>query len=380
MENVPQVEHPPKLAQSAPVMPSPKPSEELPSETYGVKAPISAATVPSVYNKKLNKLFRGRLVVLPGDTLVSEALRRMSRYNISSVPVTKTRKDSTILGFVDMLDFLAYLCKLVGKPLPTEGNIELSKDDIESMKDKSEEFKNTPIRELIDLSGRNPFHTMHGEDSLSDAVEQYLQGVHRIAITDDDGDIVGVISQWTIANYLSTVPTDDKIWIPTIREPIGESKYTISDVVTINKNKTTLEGFLLMHSKNLSALAVVDDNNVLCGNLSASDLKGFQLFFKEFSDLSQPISEFLGTIRKKQGRADNFVVAVKNTVPVKDVIDKFNEEIIHRVYVVDNAYKPVGVFSLSDLMKGLIVDTHTSATFAKPINIPNYQPESVSRK
>jgi len=373
MENV---EVPPttKLAQSAPVMPPSTKEAPSETETYGVKPPISAATVPSVYNKKLNKLFRGRLVVLPGDILVSDALRRMSRYNISSVPVTKSRKDNTILGFVDMLDFLAFLCKLIGKEMPKEGeNIEISEDDLENMKNRTEEFKNTPIRDLCNLSGRNPFHTMHGEESLSDAVEEYLKGVHRIAITDDDGDIVGVISQWTIANYLSTVPSDDKIWIPTIREPVGESKYRITNVVTINKNKTALDGFLMMHSKKLSSLAVVDENGVLCGNLSASDLKGFQLFFKDFSDLTLPLSDFLGTIRRKQGRPDNFAVAVKPNVLVKDIIDMFNEEIVHRVYIVDNGYKPVGVFSLTDLMKGLIVDTHTTATFARPVNIPNYE-------
>lgn len=82
-----------KLSQAAPVLPS---KTKEPKMTYGVNPPVSAATIPSVYNKKLNKLFRGRLVALPGDFTVGEALRRMSRFNISSVPVTKSRKDSTV--------------------------------------------------------------------------------------------------------------------------------------------------------------------------------------------------------------------------------------------------------------------------------------------
>jgi hypothetical protein len=44
-----------------------------------------------------------------------------------------------------------------------------------------------------------------------------LKGIHRIGITDEDGDVVGIVSQWTIANYLATVPTDDKEWIPSLR-------------------------------------------------------------------------------------------------------------------------------------------------------------------
>ena len=78
------------LSQAVPVLPS---KTKEPKQTY---ASSPSATVPSVCNKKLNKLFRGRLVVLPGDFTVGEALRRMSRFNISSVPVTKSREDSTV--------------------------------------------------------------------------------------------------------------------------------------------------------------------------------------------------------------------------------------------------------------------------------------------
>jgi len=350
-----------KLSQAAPTLPATK--EGVAKETYGVVQPVSSATVPSVYNKKLNKLFRDRLVVLPGDFTVGEALRRMARFNISSVPVTKGKKDNTILGFVDMLDFLADLCKLVVLE-PVEQGKEL-KIDMENLQSKTETFRKTPISTLVDLSGKNPFYVMNGDESLADAVEQYLKGVHRIAITDDSGDILGVVSQWTIANYLATVPTDDKEWIPLIREPIGKAKFT-TQVATANPKESALSCFLKMHMKKLSAIAIVDDLGKLCGNLSISDLKGFQLFLNDFPDLLHPVEDFLRVIRKKQGRPDNFMVAVTSDTPVKEVINKFNEEIIHSVYIIDENMKLIGVFSLTDLLQQLIVDTHTIATFAKP--------------
>jgi hypothetical protein len=83
-----------KLAQSAPLLPTQTKMEK--EGTYGVQSPVSAATIPSVYNKKISKLFRGRLVVLTGDFTVADALRRMARFNISSVPVTKSRRDNTV--------------------------------------------------------------------------------------------------------------------------------------------------------------------------------------------------------------------------------------------------------------------------------------------
>jgi len=345
-----------KLSQAAPTMPTGR--EEMKKETYGVGQPISSVTIPSVYNKKLNKLFRGRLAVLPGDFTVEEALKRMVRFNISSVPVLKSKTDKTILGFAGVLDFLAHLVNLISQE---GGGLNL---DQANLKSKTETFRATPICAVVDQSGRDPFYVMDGEESLADAVEYYLKGVQRIAITDDNGDIVGVISQWSVANYLATVPTDDKEWIPILREPVCKAKYT-SNVVSVNGKDNTLQAFHKMHTNNLSAVAVVDDDGKLIGNLSATDLKGFQLYLNDFNDLLQPVSQFLGLIRKKQRRQENFVVAFTPDIQVKEIVKKFNEEIVHRAYIIDNDRKPIGVFSLTDLMKQLVVDTHTIATFAR---------------
>lgn len=347
----------PKLSQSAPTLPYSKPSEK--EVSYGVTQPISAPTTPSVYNKKLSKLFRGRLLVLYGDFTVSEALLKMAKFNVSSVPVVKTRKDTTILGFVDVLDFLAYLCQL----LETEGEVKL---DTAKLKAHTEEFKKTKISKLVNLSGRNPFYTINGEESLSEVVGSYFKGVHRIAITDENGDITGVVSQWTIANYLATVPADDKEWIPSLREPIGNANFT-REVTTANLSEITLDCFCKMYRENLSALAIVDNDGSLCGNLSSSDLKGFQLYLNDFNDLLLPVSEFLSIVRKKQGRAEDFTVTVTPDTLVCEAVKKFNDEFVHRTYIVDENFQILGVFSLTDLMQNLVANTHTFATFAKKI-------------
>jgi len=349
-----------RLSQAAPTMPM-ETKEPVKTETYGVGQPISAPTIPSVYNKKLNKLFRGRLVVLPGDFTVENALRRMARYNITAVPVLKSKDDPMILGFAGMLDFVAHLVKLLSK----EGTNELNLDPA-NLKAKTDIFKKTRLAELVDKSGRSPFHVMNGDESLSDAVQCYLKGAHRIAITDDSGDIIGVISQWTVANYLATVPTGDKDWIPVLREPISRAGYS-GNVISVNGKTNALQGFLRMHTEKISSLAIVDDDGKLIGNLSVSDLKGFQLYLSDFNDLLQPVCEFLALIRKKQGRPEQFLVAFSPKTLTKDVVTRLNDEIVHRAYIVDDKRKPIGVFSLSDLMQNLIADTHTLPTFAKAI-------------
>lgn len=347
-----------RLSRAAPTVPM-EAKEHIKTETYGIEQPVSAPTIPSVYNKKLSNLFRGRLVVLPGDVTVENALRRMSKYNITAVPVLKSKDDPTILGFAGMLDFIAHLVKLLWK----EGTEELNLDP-SNLQSKTEIFRKTPISQIVDKSGRSPFRVMNGEESLSDAVQYYLKGAHRIAITDDTGDIVGVISQWTVANYLATVPTESKDWIPVLREPVSKAGYS-SNVIRVNGKTNTLQSFLRMHTEKISALAIVDDDGKLIGNLSVSDLKGFQLFLSDFNDLLAPVSEFLTLIRKKQGRPENFAVVFSPKTLTKDIVAKLNDEIVHRAYIVDDDNKPIGIFSLSDLMQKLISDTHTLPTFAK---------------
>jgi len=352
-----------KLAQSAPVLPV---TGEV-TKVKGVISPVSAPTVPSVYNKKLSKLFRGRLLALPGDTSVQEALRWMARYNTSAVPVLQSKTDTTILGFAGVLDALAYLCQLFGGKEQQAPKLEG-----ENLNEKIEQFKNSTLLQIVDTSGRNPFVLIHGEESLANAVDQYLKGVQRIAITDDEGNLTGVVSQWTIANYLATVPTDDKEWLPIMRTKVGETTYSKS-VSSVNMNEKTINAFFQMYNQNLSAVAVVDDDGKLWGNLSSSDLRPYFMYLSDFDILTKPVSDFLSAIRKEQNRPANFVVAFSPDTMVKEVICKFNEQIVHRGYIIDNEKNILGAYSLTDLMQKLVTDTHTIASFANPNRPPEEQ-------
>jgi CBS-domain-containing membrane protein len=98
------------------------------------------------------------------------------------------------------------------------------------------------------------------------------------------------------------------------------------------------------------------------------------MYLTDFNILTKPVSEFLSAIRKEQGRPANFTVAFTPDTLVKDVIKTFNDDIVHRGYVVDKDNNLLGAYSLTDMMQNLIVDTHTIASFANPNRPQERQP------
>lgn len=343
-----------RLSQAAPVLPTGPATIPAQGKMYGVTSPASAPTTPSVYNKKLTNLFRGRLVVLPAECNVAEALERLAYHNVTSAPVIKTDQDNKIiLGFLDTLDILAHLCNLGSSE---EGFQNLLKGD---------SFKNTQISELVDLSKRNSFNILHGDTSLSDAIDFFLKDNHRICITDNNGEVTGVISQWTVANYLATVPTDDKEWIPTLHAPIGETNFKTDNVLCCPASTKVFDAFVSIHKNKISGIGVTNEQGKLVGNLSASDLKGFLLFEKDFNNLNKPVGEFINNIRRLQNRPENFVACCDKSTKVIDIVKMLNKELIHRVYLVDENMAPSGLVSLTDIMRAIVVkDMHTSPNYA----------------
>jgi len=321
-------------------------------------------SLPSVYRKKLKNLItEGPLVTISSADTVSSALDKLAYFNISSCPVILAEEErqgftgmSSTLGFVDMLDLLAYLVKVATKKLEivkedeTKSSDALTSDDMELLKKRSHEFKVRSVTNIIDLSHRNPFVVLHQDMTLKDALDLFLKGIHRIAVVDDQNSVIGIVSQWTIADYLAW-NVAGVLELSRLLEPINTSPFKTSRVCSVHKNTPAIEAFMFMHQKNLSAIAVVDDNERLFANLSASDLEGLRQ--KNFDVLLMPVDQFLAEVAQQRGRAPNYLAVVSELAMMLEVIFLIKEEGVHRVYIIDNDRKPLGVISLTDVMRAL---------------------------
>ena len=98
----------------------------------------------------------------------------------------------------------------------------------------------------------------------------------------------------------------------------------------------------------------MDDNGVLKANISVSSLKGISpQDFKKTMQL--PVKDFL---EMGQNLVKSPVVCQYGEV-LSSVIKKIGSNHVHRIYVVDNEGKPIGVISTTDIMKIIANNTET---------------------
>ncbi len=129
-------------------------------------------------------------------------------------------------------------------------------------------------------------------------------------------------------------------------------------MVAVPVTAQTMDAFTKLAEESVSGAAIVDEYNRLVGVLSASDflrarrdvtLHEWDHFF---DDLKEPVSEYLNRRNAYfPGKFSKNPITVRREDTVMDVLNKFTSAHVHRLFVVDDAFRPVGVWSLSDVIE-----------------------------
>jgi CBS domain-containing protein len=268
-------------------------------------------------------------------TFVSNTL---SENKILSAPILKDNKP---MGFVDTLDMCQYLVHCWREQRDAGGQVDTSK--------LPEKFSGSSVQKFINFSGRDAYHSVKEDATLEQCLEMMHKEeftAHRLAVHNKENKIIGIISQTDImqwvANHLDKLPKGDK----TLKElgllkPVvmARAEAMLGDVLDI-----------LCQSK-VSGLALVDSEGKIVSNFSASDLRGLQRAV--YSWFNKSTIDFL----QHFGMGPKPPIVQSGDTTFKDCAEKLahlSKERIHRVYLVDNEDRPVGVVSLSDVMPLLL--------------------------
>jgi CBS domain-containing protein len=283
--------------------------------------------------------------IVDANDTVAEVINTLGQNKILSVPVRDSSTGSFV-GIVDMLDLIT-LCVTKFSKVSL-----LALDSYQQM----EEFAEKKVKDVLNISLRDQPRAIQYNAPLTELMTMLSQkNVHRVAVTNEVKDVVGMMTQSRLVEYLY----NNKDKLKEKMTVTNASTIAHKPVETINMNEFVIEAFKKIWEKEVSGIAVVDNDGKLVGNISASDLNRTHVkpIGGVIHDLYQPIKQFNNIRVTMQERVmmaempkyEPITVNPDDTLDtvMKTTIDKR----VHRVYWTDTAGKPVGVISLSDLIQ-----------------------------
>jgi CBS-domain-containing membrane protein len=302
------------------------------------------------------------IVTLDANATIREALQVFLKHNILSCPILE--ENYRFLGFVDVLDIVCFACRAWKSHLHecwTFGDVYPGQ-----LKDATNDsFFETEVNKIVNFSGVNEKLHLNEDSSLVEVLDQLAPKEgwrpHRLAILDKDNHLVNVLTQMDLVRFakknLTKLPRADETM-----EELGMLK----PVIQVPYESTVFDVVNILHENSVSAVGLQDREGKLVANFSASDLRGIDP--EKFDMLTCPAVEFL-ELHQKRGR---YPITCKSSSTLRDILPVICSEKIHRMYIVDEEEKPIGLVSLTDIIPLLQPDM--------TVREPKMQQAIISRK
>ncbi|CDK26592.1 unnamed protein product [Kuraishia capsulata CBS 1993] len=290
------------------------------------------------YEVPLSELVeQNKLILIRSDVSVELAFDTLVRNNLTSVPVEQYANDLNCLTF-DYTDLNSYLLLVLNK-LKAEKISAIDyepKSDIPLIIMRAQKGESVPVSFVIKLTNKNPFIKLNETDTLSTVVEIMGNGVHRVAITNNN-KITGILSQRRLIKYL----WENARRFPSLEPVLNSSLQTLNigsnSVVSIYGDQLLMEALLKMHDLMISSLAVIDRNHNLLGNISVTDVKHVSKSSKSdllYKSCLHFISVILGTRGLENGKDSFPIFHVTTNSSLARTIAKLVATQSHRLWIV----------------------------------------------
>jgi len=203
----------------------------------------------------------------------------------------------------------------------------------------------TTLKNVINLSGRNPIAPFFGPNPLSTLVELFVQEphLHRVALFTGSGQFVRPCSKTDVIKFLYDHSKDS----PTIVAALSKHIETVLDQksgVTKVSVKTAVKDVLEKLSI-ANGLAVIDEQGKLVGQMEISSLRG--LYESDFNCLSLPVGEYL----QRYHQEGLEISTVDLNTSIADVLQQFVKSKAHRLWILDDDHKPTHVVEQTDVLR-----------------------------
>lgn len=296
------------------------------------------------------------VLVLYTGTSVREGLEQMKAKGCTSAPV-KDFESRQYIGMLSVLDVVSFAIDALG------GWHALKRREFREFASLvGHAFFETDVGEIAGKTHTGPFpyipvnYTHVTLDKLFEQV--FAREIHRVPIADATESIVHILSQSNAVRFVHKHIGEMKRAGETIEElgMIGGR----GTVVTVRDDTRAIEALRVILSNKVQGVAIVKHTDgTIVGSFSASDLK--LLTEDGFQYLTRPVVEFITIVRAQAHHRTDAIIHVPKPVTVTAsatlaaVVKTVVEHKIHRVFVVDEENKPIGIVTLTDIIEALLV-------------------------
>ncbi|KAI2470253.1 CBS-domain-containing protein [Annulohypoxylon bovei var. microspora] len=286
-----------------------------------------------------------RLIVLDNDLLIRKSLDILIQNGIVSAPLWDSQQSrfAGLLTATDYINLIQYYCQFPEHI-----------DDVDK-------FRLSSLRDIERAIGVLPLETVsvHPSQPLYEACSRMLKSrARRIPLVDVDHEteretVVSVITQYRILKFIA-VNTEQHTMLlkQTVRE-IGLGTY--KNLATAKMTDSVLSVINLMVVHNISAVPVIDKNNVVLNVFEAVDvipcIKG-----GVYEELKSTVGEALSR------RPDDFqgIYTCQEDDRLDSIFVTLRQSRVHRLVVIDDNWHLKGIISLSDILKYVLFTGVTS--------------------
>jgi len=294
--------------------------------------------------QKVSDLPKRDVIVVNSTESPYEGFKKLIQHNILSAPVFDVVKKQ-FTGFLDMRDLVSFVVFIHDDQVSDVPN---NLQDILLHGCKLFKQPQDGVTSTY-LSRRNPFHSVTPHDTLLTVAEILAQGVHRVPVVNENGEVVNIISQTTIITFFQK---HHKELAHFTHKTVADLNLGSKPVICVDQNTKAIEAFRLMDNKKISGVAVVDETGRFVGNTSASDLKLF-LSSPSLELLHTPILGFLNAIRQQSIDIKSPTISCSTHDSFDTLIGKLASTKIHRLFIADDnsGYRPIAVISITDILR-----------------------------
>lgn len=306
----------------------------------GDKSKAAIALKHVLENHKASEVATSGAVIEVNVTMSPiDAANVLWKHNILGAPVWDDAKKEYV-GFFDMRDILSAV---------VAANKE--QDDGPYLPISTKALDHMHVT-LSYLAARNPFISCTADTPLAEVCRLLTEHrCHRIPILGDDGRCTTIISQSALVKFLSK----------NVKDPLSETLEQAGlaykkDIVAVKDTASASEVFDTLDAHRLSGIAVVDEEDGhLVGNTSARDIKMAALDEGKTA-MDKDILSYLAAVRQatpvKNERHPSAHVHEDSTVG--HAVHLLAKTGYHRLFVVNEEIKPVGVISVADVIRFVV--------------------------